>query len=115
MRIYPVGWDEFAEKGLRVSAGKDMEFIRREVESGISILWRCESDKNSAYAVTRYEPPSDIVIVCGEGSGLREFGPYFIAAAKSKGLAIRTHVKRRGLIKVWQSMGLQIDEYVLRG
>jgi hypothetical protein len=114
MRIRRVDWSEQAEKGLRVSAGEDMDFIRREVQAGIAILWRCESPTNSAYAVTRCEP-GEVVIVCGEGSGLKEFGPYFIAAAKSKGLGIRTHVKRRGLIRIWRGMGLELGEYILRG
>ena len=114
MRIWRVDWSEQAEQGLKVSAGEDMGFIRREVQAGIAILWRCESDKNSAYAVTRCEP-GEVVIVCGEGSGLKEFGPYFIAAAKSKGKTVRTHVRRRGLIKVWETMGLELDEYILRG
>ena len=115
MRIFRVGWSEQAEKGLAVSAGEDMGFIRREVQAGISILWQCESDSNFGYAVTRFEPPGEIVFVCGEGSGLREFAPHFVAAAKSKNLTIRTHVKRKGLIRFWASVGLELDEYVLRG
>lgn len=115
MQVMRVSWNAEAEQGLRVSAGADLGIIRQEVEAGVCELWHCISDSDQAYVVTRRELPKEWVLVCGEGSGFHEFAPVFIKAAKARKLSIRTHVKRRGMIKLWARYGLNLDEFVLRG
>ena len=115
MHIVAVHWSDEAEKGLVVSAGEDMDIIRWEVKNKVSVLWRCESATALAFIVTRFQPPNELVFEAGEGSGFKEFIPYFVRVARSKGVPMRTHVKRKGMIKLWSSVGLTVDEYVLKG
>ena len=113
--IREIDWSDDAEKGLVVAAGDDMEIIRSEVQAGISTLWKCDSVSGGGYLVTRLEHEDEMCIVAGEGKGFFEFMPFFIKWCKQKGYSIRTHVKRRGLVRMWESLGITFDEYVLRG
>lgn len=97
-----------------VSAGSDMAIIREQVKAGIAQLWRVTGEGVDAYVVTRIDD-DEWVIVCGEGCGFKKMAPYFIAVARAKGLTIRTHTKRKGIIRMWRQFGLTVDEYVLRG
>lgn len=115
MHIVAVPWSDKAEKGLVVSAGEDMDIIRWEVKNKVSILWRCQSPTASAFIVTRFQPPNELVFEAGEGSGFKEFIPYFVRIAKAKNVQMRTHVKRKGMIRLWRGVGLKVDEYVLKG
>ena len=110
-----VPWSINAERGLVVSAGNDMASIKKEVEAGISLLWQVIGDNIGGYVVTRVDD-DELVIVCGEGRGLIEHtAPFFLSLAKRHNLGVRTHVKRKGLIRIWKRYGLALDEYVLRG
>jgi hypothetical protein len=116
----PVGWTDEMDDRLRVSAGDDLEIIRREVRTGIAQLWQCEKDgRPEAWVVTRVDGTEqdgyEWVIVLGEGRGFFDYMPLFVSHARDKGLPIRTHVKRRGLIRMWERLGLHLDHYVLRG
>ena len=115
MIIKPVSWCDEVRRGLIVSCGDDLDIIRQEVEQKISICWCCQSDKNFAFVVTRYEPPNELVIVCGEGSGFDEFMPFFVRVARKHNLTVRTHIKRKGLLRMWARLGINFEEYVLRG
>lgn len=115
MIIRRAQWSGEAEAGLQVSAGADMALIRAEVQSGVSKLWRCEGE-GAAWVVTRHEPEvNELVMVLGEGSGFHEFAPLFVEQARKHGLTVRAHVKRRGMVRMWQRYGVGLDEYVLRG
>ena len=109
-----VDWSEVAERGLAVSAGNDMAAIRHEVKQGIAVLWRVDGDGVDGYVVTRVEP-GELVIVCGEGKGFHHIVPFFLTLARRSNLTVRTHIKRRGLLKMWARHGVTLDEYVLRG
>lgn len=113
--IINIAWNSDINKLLEVASRGDLEIIRDQVNKGVSQLWECKSLKNLCYVVTRIDPGPELVIVAGAGSGLFEFAPSFIKVAKRSGATLRTHVKRKGLIKMWAKLGLNIDEYILRG
>lgn len=112
--IKEIQWHDDHDKLLSVSAGNDLEIVKKQVKSGVAQLWECVSDKNYGLVVTRIDTGNEWCIVLGEGSGFFEFVPFFLSVAEKKGLTIRTHVKRKGLIKMWSKVGLSLSEYVLR-
>ena len=112
--ILNIPWGDSIDNELRVSAGKDLDIIKGQVKGGVAQLWHCLSKDNEMFVVTRVDPGPELVIVLGEGSGLEEFAPSFIRVAKNSGIPIRTHVKRKGLIRMWSKLNLEVDEYILR-
>lgn len=114
-KIINVPWTDSVDDCLRVAARGDLAIIKAQVKSGVAQLWRCESDKHTAYVVTRIDPGPELCIVAGEGSGFMEFVPHFVAVARRSNATIRTHVVRKGLIRLWSRFGLKLEEYVLRG
>jgi hypothetical protein len=120
MKATPVAWTCEHDTRLRVSAGEDLAVIRSQVEQGIARLWECtHNGQPEAWVVTRIdgadEGAPELVIVLGEGKGFFNYMPLFVQWARSKGLEIRTHVKRRGLIRMWSRLGVELDHYVLKG
>lgn len=82
-------------------------------------MWECRSDKGNGFIVTRlenYASGKELVIVLGEGRNVAPAVVAIIEAADALGIpTIRAHLKRKGLIKMFQSMaGFEIAEYVLR-
>lgn len=112
--VREIAWCSAVEPKLITSSRGDMEIIKRQVINGVAQLWHCLSEKNEMLVVTRIDPGPELVIVLGEGSGLFEFAPHFLNFAQRNNLKVRTHVQRRGLIKMWSKLGLNVDEYVLR-
>jgi len=111
-------WTPEISDFIRVSAGRDLAFISEQVRSGVAQLWRCESSTGSGHVVTRVEQVStgdELVIVCGEGTGAAEFGIQFFQEAKRQGMSVRTHVKRKGLVKIWENLGMSVDQIIMRG
>lgn len=106
-------WTDPVDDFLAVSAGSDLSIIKDEVLKNQAQLWRCQSDKNLAYVVTRIEF-KELVIVLFEGSGIDEFMPLFINRATELNLTIRAHVKRKGLLKMGRKLGFELAEYVIR-
>ena len=113
--IREIRWCKEAEDGLRVAARTDLNIIKSEVENGIARLWQCSSESSEAFIVTRVDDETEVCIVAGEGSGFAEFIPDFVKWWRSKGYSIRVHVKRPGLMKMFERVGITFDEYVLRG
>lgn len=111
--IEQVAWSPYIEDLIKYSAGKDLQIISDQVKSGRAQLWLCSSDKNHGAVVTRMDE-NELVMLCGEGSGLIEFGSEFVNSALKQGMTVRTHVRRKGLIKMHQKIGLKVDEYILR-
>ena len=92
-----------------------VELIGEEVRQGISQLWECSSEKHHAYCVTRLDRnPIEWCIVAFEGSGLMEFGPQFIAAARSRGVPLRAHVADKRVERMVRWLGMRPTETVLR-
>lgn len=115
--VVGIPWQPQHDKLLAVSAGADLEMIREQVQQGTAQLWQCTAGPKRAFVVTRIDRVGDgleLCLVLGEGSGFKEFAPIFVTVAKRKGYGFRTHVKRRGLIRMWSRFGVDVDEYVLR-
>lgn len=113
-----IPWNATAENGLLISAGADMEIIKHQVLNGVAQLWEHSIDGAHGYIVTRLEIDgngTELVIVLGEGSGLHKVIPIFKQVALDMGInSIRTHVKRKGLIRMYSRHAFNIDSYVLR-
>ena len=114
--IRPVDWSADAEAGLALSLGDDLPIIRAEIARGESVLWRCTAGEFDGYAVTRVEVQAgEAVMVACEGSGFDVFAPFIVRHFRNQGFRLRAHVKRRGMIRMWQRYGLHLNEFVLRG
>ena len=113
--IREIKWSADAEDGLRVAARGDLDIIKAEVIAGISRLWHCKSESSEAFIVTRIDDENEVCIVAGEGAGFREFIPAFVAWWREQGYSIRVHVQRKGLIRLFERVGITFDHYVLRG
>ena len=113
--ITNIVWEDHHDEYLRESAYGDLEIVKAQVQNGYAQLWECTSPRNAGYVVTRIDPGPELCLVLGEGRGLAEFAPPFIAFAKKQGITVRVHVRRKGLIKMFSRIGLRLDEYVLRG
>jgi hypothetical protein len=116
IRLEP--WNDFAERALARVEGLGIVDIQREVEEGISQLWHCtDPDGSGGYVVTRLEQrPSgrEWVLVAGVGRGFHKFAPLFVNAAEEAGVQVRAHVHRRGMVRMYDRIGFEVSEYVLR-
>ena len=116
IRLEP--WNDFAERALVRVEGLGIVDVKREVEEGISQLWHCtDADGSGGYVVTRMEQrPSgrEWVLVAGVGRGFHKFVQIFIHAAQEAGVSIRAHVHRPGMVRMYDRVGFQVSEYVLR-
>lgn len=116
--INQIPWSKEAETGLLKSAGTDLELIKNQVINKTAQLWKIDTKTAKGYLVTRIDCEGIgkvFVFVLGEGRQLGEVIPHFITSAQNHGIKhFRTHVQRKGLIRMWQKFGLTIDHYVLR-
>ena len=97
------------------ASGDCIEWLRREVEQGISQLWHCSDGVDEAYAVTRLDHnPTEWVICYFEGAGMRKFGAHFVEVARRKGWRLRAHTQRPGVVRLLRPLGLKVTEMVLR-
>ena len=115
IRLEP--WNDFAERAIARIEGACMVDIRREVQIGRSQLWHCSHERKHGYVVTRLEEREsgrEWVLVAGVGKGFHEFVPFFIAAAAARGLPLRAHVNRCGMVRMYERVGFHISEYVVR-
>lgn len=115
--IKSIPWGDEHDLLLKIAAGcrKDLEIVRRQVKNGIAILWECKQGKYSAHIVTRLEEGDELCVVFFEGSGLNIFGPMILKSAHNQGLSVRAHVKRKGMVRMLEKIGLKQSETVLRG
>lgn len=93
--IKQVEWSDAADRGLARALPNSavLEIVENEVRSGIARLWHCREGEHEAYCVTRIDlNPTQLVIVAFEGSGMKVFGPWFIARAHAQGIPVRVHV-----------------------
>lgn len=115
--IKPVKWQNYHDQRLAIAAGdkKDLAIVKNQVNSGVAILWECRYKQYHAHVVTRHDIGDELCVVLFEGSGLMHFGPMILKAARDQNLTVRAHVKRKGMIKMLERLGLTITETVLRG
>ena len=115
--IKKIDWCDECEKGFLVSAGEDLAQIAWECRNGISQVWKM-SGEAEALIVTRLEKNIDfdeLVIVLGEGEGFKYVIPFFFELKESLGAKyIRTHVTRKGLIRLYEREGFVQSEVVMR-
>lgn len=116
--IKQIPWNMDAETGLIKSAESDLDIIKNQVITNTAQLWEINDEHSKGYIVTRIDVEgigNVFVVVLGEGKGIDKVIPHFIQGAKNLGIEhFRTHVKRKGLIRLWSKHGLEIDHYVLR-
>ena len=114
--IKRVPWEPKHDTLLAVSAGTllDLDIVREQVQNGIAVLWECHSGIHTAFVVTRRDVGNELCVVLFEGSGLKVFGPLILNAAHDAGLTVRAHVKRKGMIRIAESLGMKLDEFVVR-
>ena len=97
------------------AAGKCIEFLREEINRGISELWHFKDDRDEAYVITRIdENPREFVVCYFEGSGMQKFGRLIVGAAHAKGMPVRAHTSQPAVARLLRRIGLSIDEMVLR-
>lgn len=113
MRMQRQPWTDEAGHALEGSARGDLDWIRREVEQGVSDLWRVVTDQGGGYVVTRQEP-SELVIVAAAGSNCRPVIRHITRRALAAGLGLRTHIQRAGLRRIYEWEGWGLDELVMR-
>lgn len=103
-------WSSSAGSVLLPAAGdkETLEFIRREVESGCADLLHFNNDVRG-YAVVRAvrnEAGKELVLVLGAGAGAAAFIKRMVSFATKKGFdSIRSHVRRAGLIRLYEKAG----------
>lgn len=114
--IQLIPWtDDAAQHLARALSFAELPLIAAEVRRGRSQLWLCTSDRHTAYCVTRVDPtPAEFVIVAFEGSGMHEFGPAFINAARARGLPLRAHVSSPVVERLIRRFGFRRTETVCR-
>lgn len=92
---------------------------RAQIDAGVAQLWDCNDGEFGGYVVTRIdrtEQPrgAELVLVAGAGRGLRHFVPMFIDAARRFQLPVRTHVRRPGLVRMYERLGFKNSETIMR-
>lgn len=116
--IKQIAWNNEARENLLIAGGVDIDLVGEQVKSGIAQLWQHDINGTTGYTVTRIDVEGlgpELVLVLGQGSGLKYVVPYFLDAAHNLGIkSVRVHVKRRGLIKMFGQLGFNLDMYVLR-
>lgn len=104
-------WCAEAETALMPAAFGDMPIIKAEVLQGDSDLWRA-GGVSDGWVVTRQEP-GELVIVLGAGRNCLPVIRHITARAKAAGLTVRTHIRRRGLQRIYERAGFTARELVM--
>jgi hypothetical protein len=102
-------WSAEAENGMLKALGQEIDFIRQEVESGVSALWSV----GQGWVVTRAEG-DELVIVALENCDLKNTVPQILERAKKQGFkTVRCHTKRRSLERYLLKWGVTRREIIL--
>lgn len=112
-------WSRHAAAALLGAAGDldTLEEIAQEARQGLAQVWRVDTDEAQGWVVTRVEMrpdgPLELVVVLGAGHGARSIIPWFKHLAVSHDLPrIRTHIKRRGLRRLYEREGFRVDHEI---
>jgi len=115
--LIPVDYDDRFEAAIKSAAGDDLEIIKNEIKSGECVAFSFCGSNYDFKVVLRVEKVADkneLVLVLGAGHGMKYAIKDLLHFAKiNKCHTIRTHVKSRGLVKIWESLGFEIKETVL--
>lgn len=109
MKLERVEWNEDAAHFLRAATGEDESYIKTEVLSGVSTLWRAV---NCGWLVTRLEG-DELVFVAGVGKNAKSVIELFMNnKQKLKFKTCRIHSARRGMGRYLSSLGFKEAERV---
>ncbi len=116
IRLEP--WSDFAEHELRRVAGLDLPDIRREVVEGVSQLWHChDAAGHRGYVVTRVESRGTgrewVWLACA-GRGFHQYVGVFLEVAQANRLPIRVYINRKGMQRVYERLGFEVSETIMR-
>jgi hypothetical protein len=104
-----VNWSPEVAANLAKAIAPEQDFIENEVKQGISECWHVHG---FGYLVTRLELdiPKTLVIVAGQGQGLKKIMSIMPSIAKSnKAKWIRVHSRRSGMAKLLQPLGYLVE------
>lgn len=107
-----ISWNKEAEHNLKAAIDGDADWIRREVNRGISALYKCADD---GYIVLRYErDQEEVALVLGEGKNLKKWVPIVEELSRKWGAkTIRTHIQRPGIKRLYESLAWRQREIVM--
>lgn len=107
--VKAVGWSDVRNR-LKSSFEGDEKAIKRDVVTGQAQCWLIGD-----CAMISRKDGAELVVMCIAGEGLKEVSPIIKAAAKRAGCkTIRAHVKRLGMARILEPIGMNVDEYILR-
>lgn len=113
-------WCQAAETALLPAAGSrhDLEVVKADVlNDRCTQLYRL-SGSTEGWAVLRLEgnllDERELVLVLGAGSGVRYLIPVIQRYAERIRATVRTHVTRPGLVRIYETQGFHLAEYVMR-
>ena len=92
-----------------------LQYLQREVQSGLSKLWECSDGRDTLLVITRVDSnPRELVIPLVVGSGLRKFAPIFLSKARAESLPVRIHTASLIVRRLCRWVGFRTAEYVMR-
>lgn len=113
-------WNPVAEKALKKARATkaDLSNWKQEVSEGTAQLWQVSGD-SVGYLLTRVETyaggEDEMVLVAGAGTNCRPLITWAMNLARSHGIrSIRTHITRPGLQRIYENLGWQLAERVMR-
>lgn len=108
--LSPVNWSPEVAASLAKATAPDCEQVAEEVKGSISQCWKVHG---YGYLITRLEVYSNekvLVIVAGQGKGLNDVVPVFLAIAKANNAqTIRIHSKRAGMVRKLEKLGYTVE------
>lgn len=117
--VIPVSPHPLAWEVLLPAAGdpQTLAAIREEVGRGTAQLWKVAGTRKPAYVVTRLEAAPtgpELVLVLGAGENLDAVAVWADQMAEAHGWTLRTHVKRPGMVRMYERHGWYVAEQILR-
>lgn len=114
MNITRINWPDDVPKKLAKACCGDISIIKKQVESGVSHLYKFEDKFVDLLIVTRgeeFENTKELVIVCAAGDGIKDVGQFLIDAAKMMGFnSIRYHAKSEAVHRLYHRYGFGGEE-----
>lgn len=106
-------WSDEAESALAISMMEDCQVLKRQVQVGVSELWRFKKGLDiDLWMIVRREF-NELVICCVEGVGLMSLVKLIEDSAISSGCtSIRFHTKKKGIVRMMDSVGFGLKEFV---
>jgi len=108
-------WSHEVARHLKRACGSDMAIIADDVMNGRAQLFEVQGHGYVVLRMENYVNDSQLVIVAGEGRGLKEVMPLLIQIGINSGAnSIRLHTQRPGIEKMASAHGFKRDEIVMK-